>query len=43
VILPLFTPHRPTPLFAILMGLITGGAFVARLLAQKHEIGVVTE
>lgn len=35
VILPFFEPSIPRGLFAAASGLATGGAFIARLMAQK--------
>lgn len=37
VALPLFTSAAGLPFYPILIGLVTGAAFVARLVAQKHD------
>lgn len=33
------TNHLPPALFAVISAIVTGGAFVARLLAQEHPNG----
>lgn len=35
VIMPLFTDYRHPVLYAIAMGVVTGGAFVARFIVQN--------
>lgn len=37
VIMPLFTDDRHPVLYAVLIGLVTGAATIARLVAQNHE------
>ena len=42
-ILPFFTSYTHPVLFAVATALITGGAFVARLIAQKRILGAVLD
>jgi hypothetical protein len=42
-ILPLFTDYSHPVLYAVATALITGGAFAARLVAQKRVLGAILD